>query len=139
MKTICQKSIIVFIATLVAISAAASGSTLTVSCAPRVCSCSIVNTTGMPRAQHDAMQVKHNCAPTTPAPCCRLKPVQSKTELAISARPELSIYHAIIILLASDDVLAEMQYFAGMSATTANDRIRAPLVPLYLMNLAILC
>jgi len=140
MKAICQKAVFVLLVIVLAMSAATNGAALTVvSCAPMACCRPTTDARDMPADVHGFMRMAHNCTPTTPAPCCRLKPAQIKSDLMIASRPRISTHHAVMIIPPSEDMLPETQHFATRPPILEDERIRAPLVPIYLLTLTILC
>jgi hypothetical protein len=88
---------------------------------------------------NNLLRLTHNCALMTSIPCCNFKPVQLKTELAILTRPKISTHHAVIQLRPSNGVVPVAQHFATTPPILEDERIRAPLVPIYLLTLTILC
>ena len=138
MNIIRKKLTIVYLISALVIGAATNGTALTVSCGPTVCCCTEANHSDL----HDGdglLRLTHNCALMTSIPCCNFKPVQLKTGLAILPRPKISTHHAVIQLRPSNGIVPVAQHFATSPPTLEDERIRAPLVPIYLLTLTILC
>jgi len=139
MKVIRQKITIMCLISVLVLGAATNGAASAVSCAPKVRCCT---TAGPKDLHHDGnglMRLTHNCAPMTSVPCCNFKAVQPKTALATSPRPKISTNHAVILLQPSNGIVPLAQHFATRIPILEDERIRAPLVPIYLLTLTILC
>lgn len=140
MKAIRQKTIFVFLVIVLALSAATNGAALTtVSCTPQACRRLNTDARNAPIDDHGFMRSVHHCAPTTPAPCCRLKSVQAKANWVIASRPKIFTHRTVVIMPPLEYMLPKTQHFTTRTPILEDERIRAPLLPIYLLTLTILC
>ena len=139
MNVVRQKLTIMVLIAVLFLSAAGNGTALTVSCASKLCCCPAATPMDLHHHGNGLIRLAHKYAPMTSAPCCQFKPVQLKTELAISRSLKISVNRAVTTLRPSNGFLPVAQHFATKTPIIENERIRAPLVPIYLLTLTILC
>jgi hypothetical protein len=88
------------------------------------------------------LETPRTCKSNMPAPCCRVEPFQSKTDLAISTQPSLIPYRISLVQMITDNsaIMHRQNNLATIkSALDAGPLLKIPIVPIYLRTLSILC
>lgn len=105
---------------------------------PQSCCCTTPMET--PPAHHSPItEMRHDCSPQKPAPCCRIESNQPKTHQAVTSKPDIEPYRLSASPAIDASVLDTGQNPALCNSLMKDGPPKIPLVPIYLQTLSILC
>ncbi len=106
-------------------------------CMPKTCCCAMTET---PQMGHQEPQMTAGrCRPEKPAPCCQMEQEPQPTHMAISSVAEPVVYRYAVAPVSADAWVANDPHTPSIHRLLDEGRPKAPLVPIYLQTLSMLC